>query len=71
MFQAWVDFVILDMIEFDIILGITWFYPYYVVLNCNTKSLTLEILGIEKIELEGVYKFKQAKIIFSNCVIKL
>ena len=34
-FQTLVDFVILDMAEFDIILGMTWLSPHYVVLNCN------------------------------------
>ena len=37
--------VILYIIDFDIILGMTWLYPYYVVLNYNTKSVTIEILG--------------------------
>ena len=62
-FQTWVDLVILDMTDFDIILGMTWLSPYYVVLNCNTKSVTLEIPGREKFEWEGVYKSKKAKII--------
>ncbi|WMV57669.1 hypothetical protein MTR67_051054 [Solanum verrucosum] len=51
------------MTDFDIILGMTWLSPYYDVLNCNTKSVTLEILGRENLEWEGVYKPKQAKII--------
>ena len=34
-------------------------------LNCNTKSVTLEILGREKLEWEGVYKPKLAKVISS------
>ncbi|KAH0673662.1 hypothetical protein KY284_024749 [Solanum tuberosum] len=54
-----------NMNDFDIILGMTWLSPYYVVLNCNTKSVTLKILGREKLEWEGVYKPKQAKIISS------
>ena len=53
------------MTDFDIILGITWLSSYYVVLNCNTKSVNLEIPGREKLEWEGVYKPKQAKIISS------
>ena len=57
--------MILDMTDFDIILGMTWLSPYYVVLNCNTKSVTLEILGVEKLEWEGVYKPKRTKIISS------
>ena len=34
-------------------------------LNCNTKFVTLEIPSREKLEWEGVYKPKQAKIISS------
>ena len=49
-FQTWADLVILDMIDFDIILGMTWLSPYNVVLNCNTKFVTLEIPGREKLE---------------------
>ncbi|WMV30007.1 hypothetical protein MTR67_023392 [Solanum verrucosum] len=64
-FQTWVHLVILDMIDFDIILGMTWLSPYYVVLNCNTKFVTLEISVREKLEWERVYKPKQAKIISS------
>ncbi|KAH0665419.1 hypothetical protein KY285_026625 [Solanum tuberosum] len=38
-FQTWADLVILDMTDFAIILGITWLFLYYAVLNCNTKKL--------------------------------
>ncbi|WMV08141.1 hypothetical protein MTR67_001526 [Solanum verrucosum] len=51
------------MTNFVLILGLTWLSPYYIVLNCNTKSVTPEILGREKLEWEGVYKSKHAKII--------
>ncbi|WMV38729.1 hypothetical protein MTR67_032114 [Solanum verrucosum] len=64
-FQTWADLVILDMTNFDTILGMTRLSLYYVVLNCNTKFVTLEILGREKLEWEGMYKPKQAKIISS------
>ncbi|WMV55117.1 hypothetical protein MTR67_048502, partial [Solanum verrucosum] len=47
------------MTDFDIILGITWLSPYYAVLNCNGKTVTLEI----KLEWEGVYKPKPSKVI--------
>ncbi|WMV14768.1 hypothetical protein MTR67_008153 [Solanum verrucosum] len=70
-FQTWADLVILDMTDFDIILGMTWLSPYYVVLNSNTKYVTLEILGREKLEWERVYKPKQAKIMSSIWAKKL
>ncbi|WMV47023.1 hypothetical protein MTR67_040408 [Solanum verrucosum] len=63
-FQTWVDLVILDMTDFDIILGMTWLSLYYVVLNCNAKFVTLEIPSREKLKWEGVYKSKPAKEVF-------
>ena len=49
---------------FDIILGMTLLSTYYAMLNCNTKSVTLEIiLRRENLEWEGVYKPKKTKII--------
>lgn len=53
------------MTDFDIILGMTCLSPYYVVLNYHTKSVTLKILGREKLEWEGMYKSKRTKIISS------
>ncbi|WMV25936.1 hypothetical protein MTR67_019321 [Solanum verrucosum] len=70
-FQTWADFVILDITNFDIILGMTWLSPYYVMLNCNTKSVTLEIPDREKLEWEGGYKPKSAKVISSIWARKL
>ncbi|KAH0764699.1 hypothetical protein KY285_000570 [Solanum tuberosum] len=62
-FHTWADLVILDMTDLDIILGMTWLSPYYVVLNCNAKSVILEIPGKERLEWEGVYKPKPTKVI--------
>lgn len=36
------------MIDFDIMLGMSWLSPYYDVLNCITMSVTLEIPGRDK-----------------------
>ncbi|WMV32394.1 hypothetical protein MTR67_025779 [Solanum verrucosum] len=53
-FQTWGDLVILDMTDFDIIIGMTWLSSYYDVLNCNTKFVTIEIPIREKLEWEKV-----------------
>ena len=50
------------MADFNIILGMTLLSPHYVILYCNTKFVTLEISGREKLEWEGVYKPKKVKI---------
>ena len=54
-FHTWVDLVILDMDNFDIILGMAWLSLYRPVLNCNTKSVTLENMVRERLEWEVVY----------------
>ena len=33
-----VDFVILEMVDFDVILGMTWLSPNIAILDCNAKS---------------------------------
>lgn len=38
-----VDLIILDMVVFDAILGTDWLAPYNVVLDCNTKIVTLPL----------------------------
>ncbi|WMV45573.1 hypothetical protein MTR67_038958 [Solanum verrucosum] len=48
-----------------VITGMTWLSSYYVLLNFNNKFVTLEIPGREKLQWEGVYKPKPAKIISS------
>ena len=53
------------MTDFDIILGLTWLSPSYVLFNFNDKFVTLGISGIEKLEWEGVYKPMQTKVISS------
>ena len=59
------------MTDFDIILGMTWLSNYHAVVNCNTKSVTLEILGRETLEWEGVYEPNKGKIISSIWASKL
>ena len=40
-FYTWDDLVIFYKTHSDIILGMTWLSPYYVVINCNTDSITI------------------------------
>lgn len=49
-FPILVDLIILYMLYFDLILGMTWLFSYSVVLNYNSNSMTLDILGIDKLD---------------------
>lgn len=62
-FQTQVDWIILDMLDFNVILGMTWSSLYYDVLNCNAKTVTLSMTKIDKLGWNGVYKAKPVRII--------
>ena len=40
------DLIMLDMIDFDVILGMDWLSPYHVVLDCYAKTVTLSMPGV-------------------------
>ena len=40
-----VDLIILEMVDFDVILGMTWLSPNFAILDCNAKTVTLPSLG--------------------------
>lgn len=42
--DTWMDMIILDMVDFKVILGMDWLSPYHVILDYNTKIVTLAIL---------------------------
>lgn len=48
-YKTLADFIILDIKEFDIILGITWLSPDYSILDYYGKIITIMILGMEKL----------------------
>lgn len=47
--ETLVDLFVLDMIDFDVILGMNWLAPYHVVLDCYAKTVTLASSGVPKI----------------------
>lgn len=52
-FDTWVDSILLDMLDFNIILGIEWLAPHHVVLHCYAKTVTLVILRISPLIWQG------------------
>lgn len=44
-YETYVDIIILDMIDFDVTLGIDWLSLYRVILDCYAKIVTLAIPG--------------------------
>ena len=50
-----VDLVILEMVDFDVILGMTWLSPNFAILDCNAKTVTLAKPGTDPLVWEGDY----------------
>ena len=48
--------VVINLEEFDVILGMNWLSKHYTVVNCYTKEVTIEISGQEKLVLVGERK---------------
>lgn len=51
------------MLYFYIILGMTWLSSYYAFLIYNAKTMTVEMLGRDKLEFERFYKSMPVRII--------
>lgn len=60
--QTWLDFIILNMLYFDVFLGMTW-NLYIDIFNCNTKKVTLNTPNMIELQWERVYKVNPVKII--------
>ena len=61
--NTYVDLVILEMVDFDVILGMTWLSPNFVILDCNAKTVTLAKPGTDPLLWEGDYTSNPVRII--------
>ncbi|XP_070016981.1 uncharacterized protein [Nicotiana sylvestris] len=48
-----VDLLLLDIVNFDIILGMDWLSPYHAILDCHAKIVTLALSGFPRLEWTG------------------
>ncbi|WMV09196.1 hypothetical protein MTR67_002581 [Solanum verrucosum] len=53
--NTYVDLIILEMVDFDVILGMTWLSPNFAILDCNAKTMTLAKPGTDPLVWEGDY----------------
>ncbi|XP_070014823.1 uncharacterized protein [Nicotiana sylvestris] len=51
--ETHVDLLLLDMVDFDVILGMDWLSPYHAILDCHAKTVTLALLGLPNLEWRG------------------
>ncbi|XP_070014188.1 uncharacterized protein [Nicotiana sylvestris] len=48
-----VDLLLLDMVDFNVILGMDWLSPYHTILDYHAKTVTLSLLGLPRLECIG------------------
>ena len=51
--NTYVDLIILEMVDFDVILGMTWLSPNIAILDCHAKTVTLAKPGTDLLVWEG------------------
>ena len=61
--NTYVDLVILEMDDFDVILGMTWLSLQFAILDCNAKTVTLAKPGTDPLVWEGDYTSNPVRII--------
>ncbi|XP_070008578.1 uncharacterized protein [Nicotiana sylvestris] len=52
-FETRTDLLLLDMIDFEVILGMDWLSPYHAVLDCYAKNVSLAMPGLPRLEWKG------------------
>ncbi|XP_070003502.1 uncharacterized protein [Nicotiana sylvestris] len=52
-FETRADLLLLDMIDFEVILGMGWLSPYHAVLDWHAKTITLVMPEFPRLELKG------------------
>lgn len=53
--KTWIGLIILDMVEFDVLLGLDWLNPYHVVLYCYVKTVILALSGVQRIAWKSMF----------------
>ncbi|XP_070054546.1 uncharacterized protein [Nicotiana tomentosiformis] len=62
-FETRVDMLLLSMADFDVILGMDWLSPYHAILDFHTKSVTLAMPGLPRLEWRGALDYVPSRVI--------
>ena len=60
-----------EMVDFDVILGMTWLSPNFAILNCNAKTVTLAKPETDPLVWEGDYTPNPVRIVSFLCARKM
>ena len=63
---SYVDLVELDMLDFDVILGMDWLHAYFASTDCRTRVMTFNFPNEPVVELKGGNSIRRSRNI--SCV---
>ncbi|XP_070057168.1 uncharacterized protein [Nicotiana tomentosiformis] len=55
--------LLLDMVDFEVILGMDWFSPYHAILDCYAKTVTLAMPELPRIEWRGSFVCTYSRVV--------
>ncbi|XP_070056688.1 uncharacterized protein [Nicotiana tomentosiformis] len=62
-FETKANLLLLNMVDFDIILGMDWLLPHYAILDCHAKIMTLAMPGFSLLEWSGTLEYNPSRVI--------
>ncbi|XP_070034482.1 uncharacterized protein [Nicotiana tomentosiformis] len=61
--ETGVDLLVLNMVDFDVILGMDWLSPCHVILDCYAKTMTLAMPGLPRVEWSSFIDYDPNRVI--------
>ncbi|XP_070017845.1 uncharacterized protein [Nicotiana sylvestris] len=61
--ETQVDLLLLDMVDFDVILGMDWLSPYHTILDYHAKNVTLALPGLPHLKWRGTHGYSTRRVI--------
>ncbi|XP_070057133.1 uncharacterized protein [Nicotiana tomentosiformis] len=52
-YESRYNLLLLNMVDFDVILGMDWLSPHHAILDCHAKTMTLAMPGLPRLEWRG------------------
>ncbi|XP_070036866.1 uncharacterized protein [Nicotiana tomentosiformis] len=62
-FETIVDILLLNMVDYDVILGMDWLSPYHTILDFHTKTVTLAMPGLPRLDWRGALDYVPSRVV--------
>ncbi|XP_070029501.1 uncharacterized protein [Nicotiana sylvestris] len=63
-YETRADLLLLDMINFEVILSMYWLSPYHAILDCHAKIVTLAMPEMPRLEWKGSFVSTSSRVIY-------